>query len=171
MKKILIMVIITVDIPGLLLYNINTKKGLGVVIMGSDARPLRSTHQRRLVKEIVLRHSGHPIAEEVYEIAREQDPTISKGTVYRNLGVLADIGEIRHLPMPMGPDHFDFNLDNHYHFICRICYKVVDAELPYNSRLNETHPGMPGYRTEWHRLVLVGLCPDCEKKQEEVKEQ
>lgn len=166
------MVIITVDKQEPFLYNTDNEKGLEVVIMDSETRPLRSTRQRRLVKGIVLHHLGHPVAEEVYEIAREQDPTISKGTVYRNLGVLAELGEIRRLPMPMGPDHYDFNIDDHYHFICRCCYKVVDADTPYITELNEAQAGMPGFMTEWHRLVLVGLCPDCaNNKNMEVTEQ
>lgn len=124
----------------------------------------RKTHQRGLVLKIVRANLNHPTADEIYEIARENDPTISKGTVYRNLNLLADMNEIRKLPMPIGPDHYDFNMENHYHFICRSCYKVVDADIPYHEELNSAGTSMLNYITEWHRLILVGLCPECSKK-------
>lgn len=138
--------------------------------MPPDTKNIRNTHQRRLVYEIIQANLNHPTADEVYEIAREQDPSISKGTVYRNLNFLSDRGEIKKLPMPFGPDHYDFNLNNHYHFICRKCYKVVDANIGYLEELNNASAQLPGYETEWHRLILVGLCPECKnnfKLQEE----
>ena len=128
-------------------------------------KPLRNTHQRKLVREIVRGSTNHPTAYDIYAIAREQDPTISKGTVYRNLNLLSELGEIRKLQMPVGPDHYDFKMESHYHFICRKCSKVVDANIPYNEDLNGATASLPGYKTEWHRLVLVGLCPECKKEQ------
>jgi Fe2+ or Zn2+ uptake regulation protein len=132
--------------------------------MENETVARRNTHQRALVLNIVRENLDHPTADEIYKIARERDPVISKGTVYRNLKLLADICEIRKLPMPIGPDHYDFNMDNHYHFICRSCYRVVDADIPYQEELNSAGTNMPDYITEWHRLILVGLCPECSKK-------
>ncbi len=131
--------------------------------MQTGEKSLRNTHQRQLVLDIVKGNMNHPTADEIYELAREQDAYISKGTVYRNLNLLAWLNEIRKLPMPVGPDHYDYNLDSHYHFICRKCCKVVDANIPYNDELNGATANLPGYETEWHRLVLVGLCPDCKE--------
>ena len=129
--------------------------------MQVDTKNVRNTHQRSLVFEIIQANFDHPTADEVYELARERDPTISKGTVYRNLNFLSDRGEIKKLPMPFGPDHYDFNLGSHYHFICRKCFKVVDANIDYLEELNDASAQLPGYVTEWHRLILVGLCPEC----------
>lgn len=134
-----------------------------------NRRPLRNSHQRQLVLSIVKSSYNHPIADEVYEIARYQDSSISKGTVYRNLNLLADLGEIRKLHMPFGPDHYDFNLVNHYHFICRCCNKVVDASIPYHDELNQAQAQLPGYLTEWHKLILVGLCAECNSRQNEIQ--
>ena len=131
----------------------------------------RNTHQRQLVLDIVRADHSHPTAVEIYDQAREQDPTISKGTVYRNLNLLADMGEIRRLQMPFGADHYDYELKGHYHFICRCCNKVVDANLEYMDNLNEANAGLPGYNTEWHRLLLVGLCPECNQKIKEENRQ
>ncbi|MGE4485030.1 MAG: Fur family transcriptional regulator [Oscillospiraceae bacterium] len=125
-------------------------------------KAVRNTAQRKLVLDIVRGRGDHPAADQIYDEARQKDPHISRGTVYRNLNVLAELGEIRRLTMPIGPDHFDFRMDNHYHFCCRLCGAVVDTGLPYKEELNKVSSGIDGYKTEWHRLILVGLCPACQ---------
>ena len=132
--------------------------------MDTEKKQLRNTHQRQLVLDTVRQSKDHPVADTIYERARENDQTISKGTVYRNLNLLSELGEIRNLSMPLGPDHYDFNIDNHYHFICNKCFCVVDANIPYNEEFNSARADLPGYQTKWHRLVLVGLCPECAKQ-------
>ena len=53
----------------------------------------RNSRQRTLVYQVVKDSHSHPNAEEVYLLVRRQLPDISLGTVYRNLNLLADIGE------------------------------------------------------------------------------
>jgi Fur family ferric uptake transcriptional regulator len=129
----------------------------------------RKSPQRSLVLSLLKNNYSHPTADEIYELARAKDPKISRGTVYRNLNLLAELGEIRKLPMPSGPDHFDCNLESHYHFLCRRCSRVFDTPLAYNEALNQTPDAMPGFQTEWHRLLLVGLCPSCAKAEKDEK--
>lgn len=119
----------------------------------------RNTPQRQLIRSLLQDNINHPTADEIYELARKENPSISRGTVYRNLNLLSDCGEIRRLMMPIGPDHFDFNASHHYHFLCRCCNRVLDACLPYDEDLNMMSPS--GCKTEWHKLILVGLCSDC----------
>ena len=54
----------------------------------------RNTKQRKLVLDAVRQSYNHPTADEIYNVVREQDDKISRGTVYRNLNLLADAGEI-----------------------------------------------------------------------------
>jgi Fe2+ or Zn2+ uptake regulation protein len=121
----------------------------------------RNTVQRKLVLKTVRDFKGHPSADDVYHLARKVDPKISRGTVYRNLNILAQQGELRQMPMPAGPIRYDAILTPHYHFCCHDCSETINAELPYNESLNQADVGMDGYITEWHRLVLVGLCQRC----------
>lgn len=50
----------------------------------------RNTKQRKLVLDAVRQSYNHPTADEIYDAVREQDDKISRGTVYRNLNLLAD---------------------------------------------------------------------------------
>lgn len=121
----------------------------------------RNTPQRQLIRDLLRDNYDHPTANEVYQMAKEYHPAISQGTVYRNLNLLAENGEICRLSMPVGPDHYDCQGGNHYHFVCRQCHKTFDTHIPYDSNLNLINLGTPGFKTEWHRFVLVGLCPAC----------
>lgn len=135
------------------------------------ARVMRNTAQRKLVLDIVRASCDHPTAEQVFEAARHREPHISRGTVYRNLNLLSELGELKRLSMPLGPDHFDFQPDNHYHFCCRCCGMVTDAMLPFQEEFSVTPDALTGYTVEWHLLVLVGLCPKCQKKEYDNKKQ
>lgn len=123
----------------------------------------RSTPQYRLVADLMRDNMDHPTADEIYALAREQAPSISRGTVYRNLNRLADEGAIARLTMPSGPDHYDSVTARHTHFLCRSCNRVFDTQLPYDIALDTSIPGLPGFNVEWHRLILVGECPTCRK--------
>ncbi len=136
--------------------------------MTLEERVLRNTTQRQLVLKVVNESKDHPTADKIYERARQVDPSISVGTVYRNLNLLSQLGEILHLTVPTGPDHYDFNLRDHYHFFCRRCHRVEDMKQA-DIAINVNAALMPGYRLEGHKLIFFGLCPACmgEKKKEE----
>ena len=55
----------------------------------------RNTIQRQLVLSAVRQLQNHPTADEVYQEVQKNCPTISRATVYRNLKLLAEEGEIR----------------------------------------------------------------------------
>ena len=128
---------------------------------------MRNTPQRQLVLNVVQKSKNHPTADEIYELARLEDSKISKGTVYRNLNALCSMGKILKVDIPFGADHFDFNLTDHYHFICRNCQRVVDADIQLENILKVEASFLEGYKIETYHFVLVGLCPNCLIKFEE----
>ena len=74
----------------------------------------RNTRQRKLVLDAVRQSYNHPTADEIYNAVREQDDKISRGTVYRNLNLLADAGEILSIKTP-GGSRFDRTIEPHAH--------------------------------------------------------
>ena len=93
----------------------------------------RNTLQRRLVLETVRRMHNHPTADEIFREISAENSLISKATVYRNLKILSEQGEILHIPIPDGADCFDFNTTPHYHLECRGCGRVFDVNMPYQT--------------------------------------
>ena len=55
---------------------------------------LKYSRQRQVIKDFLMTRKDHPTADTVYMNVRNEYPNISLGTVYRNLSLLADIGEI-----------------------------------------------------------------------------
>ena len=95
----------------------------------------RNTRQRKLVLDAVRQSYNHPTADEIYNAVREQDDKISRGTVYRNLNLLADAGEILSIKTP-GGSRFDRTIEPHAHIICTSCSRVIDVPLPFDAQLD-----------------------------------
>lgn len=95
----------------------------------------RNTKQRKLVLDAVRQSYNHPTADEIYNAVREQDDKISRGTVYRNLNLLADAGEILSIKTP-GGSRFDRTIEPHAHIICTSCSRVIDVPLPFDAQLD-----------------------------------
>ena len=97
----------------------------------------------------------------VYQKIREEFPKISLGTVYRNLNLLADSGEILRLNCGDGVEHFDATTTPHNHFICRRCRKVIDLEADWDfeldTKMDDEFPG----KIEGHEIYFYGICKKC----------
>ena len=52
----------------------------------------RNSRQRQMVLDAVSTRCDHPTADQIYLDVRSKDDKISRGTVYRNLGVLSEDG-------------------------------------------------------------------------------
>lgn len=120
----------------------------------------RNTKQRKLVLDTVQTRMDHPSADDIYLDVRKEDSNISRGTVYRNLNLLAQSGEIRHIKIP-GADRFDLRLEPHYHLLCTGCGKMMDVPIPYHIELDHSLQEETGYEMIQHRTVFEGICPQC----------
>ena len=90
---------------------------------------LKYSRQRAAIKEYLSHTYGHPTADTVYLHIRKEFPNISLGTVYRNLNLLADMGEAIKISTPEGGDRFDGRTAPHYHVVCSRCSRIFDLEL------------------------------------------
>ena len=90
---------------------------------------LKYSRQRESIKACLMSRKDHPTADALYTSIREQFPNISLGTVYRNLNLLVELGEIRKLSCGDGTDHFDYDTSPHYHYVCRQCGRVMDIPM------------------------------------------
>ena len=131
--------------------------------MKDTDKQMRDTKQRRLVYDAVMNRCDHPNADDIYMDVYAKDNKISKATVYRNLKVLSETGDILHVKVP-GADRYDSMLDNHYHIICTVCGTVIDSPIDYNYESDSFVEGKTGFKINRHRTVFEGICPECLKK-------
>jgi len=122
---------------------------------------MRMTEQRALILRILRSTKSHPTADWIYQEARKSMPNISLGTVYRNLRVLSEAGEIMELDFGSGYSRYDGNPDNHYHFECRKCGKMYDVDLDLVNHLDNLVAEALGAVIEEHRLEFYGICREC----------
>jgi Fe2+ or Zn2+ uptake regulation protein len=122
---------------------------------------LRMTHQRKMILEELRKVKNHPSADEVYEIVRKKLPRISLGTVYRNLQILSQSGEIQRLDLGCALKRFDGNPENHYHIRCLGCNRVDDVVIRPLKNVENKIYGLTDYRVMGHRLEFLGLCRNC----------
>ena len=126
-------------------------------------KTIRNTVQRDMVFSAVCSLGNHPTADAIYRLVIQHYPSISRGTVYRNLNVLAEQGMIAKIHLPDGLDHFDCHTNKHYHMRCTQCGKVFDINLPeLEERINQVN-SPDGFVLEGHDIVFTGRCPDCNK--------
>lgn len=125
---------------------------------------LKHSKQRDSIMEFLTGRKDHPTADMVYMGVRESFPNISLGTVYRNLTLLADIGEIARIRVGDGVDHFDADTSPHYHFICNECGGVSDLEMKNIDGLTEIAGKNFGGMIEGHVTYFYGRCEKCCKQ-------
>lgn len=132
---------------------------------GGDAMAaLKYSRQRESIKEFLMTRNDHPTADVIYENVKLIYPNISLGTVYRNLSLLSDLGEIKKLPSFGGADRFDGRTDQHFHFMCTKCGKVIDLEIrDFSHFMEKACEGFNGEISDYNARFF-GLCEDCMKE-------
>ncbi len=119
--------------------------------------------QRESIRTYLDEHRTHPTAETVYLDLKKEFPKISLGTVYRNLNLLADDGEILRISSGSGPDHYDGNRSPHYHLICEECGRVIDINVDLQIQLEELANRHFDGKINSHVTHFFGQCPECYK--------
>ncbi|MFP4169196.1 MAG: transcriptional repressor [Desulfonatronovibrionaceae bacterium] len=123
-------------------------------------KQFRTSKQRTIILQELRKVKDHPTADEMYMRVKEKLPRVSLGTVYRNLEVLSECGEIQTLNMPGMQKRFDGNPDPHLHVRCIYCDRVDD--IP--GQLEPDWQGLQkstDYRLCGCDVQLKGVCPNC----------
>ncbi len=125
----------------------------------------RNTKQREAILRILRSTRSHPTADSIYEEAKKEIPHISKGTVYRNLRVLQENGQVAELNLDGTVSRFEAKRQNHYHFRCERCGRVIDVDEPVDSKLDRKVARRTGLKISYHQLEFRGLCHECQHEQ------
>ena len=122
---------------------------------------IKYSRQRDAIRQNLMARYDHPTAETVYMDIKEEYPNISLGTVYRNLSLLSELGEIQKITASSGPDRFDGNPRPHCHFQCNYCGCVLDIPFEDQESLNDrAAKHFPGI-IEGNSIQFYGRCTDC----------
>lgn len=122
---------------------------------------MKYSKQREALLTLLRSTHSHPSADWLYENLRKEFPNISLGTVYRNLAVLADNGEIVKIQTSSNKEHFDGFIQKHHHFVCRRCDKILDVSIDGIEKAEKQAAEKLQAAVEDSSLVFYGLCKEC----------
>ena len=134
------------------------------VIAALKQHGYKLTPQRRVVIRAIASSQDHLTPATIHKKACQDSPGIGLVTVYRTLGILAQLGLICELhgggichSYTIGaPGH-------HHHLVCSNCGVVVDFTGHDLSDLEQSLSKESGFRIDDHLLEFVGLCQACQK--------
>src|SRR4030042_6138555 len=124
----------------------------------------RQTKQREAILKLLRGTYSHPTADQIYDEVRKEIPNISKGTVYRNLKVLLEMGLVSELNLNGTISRFEAKQESHYHFRCEQCGRVFDVDEPADRQLDRKVAERMGFKISYHQLEFRGICHDCQQK-------
>ncbi|MCK5812214.1 MAG: transcriptional repressor [Clostridiales bacterium] len=122
----------------------------------------RNSKQRENILSYIKSVKTHPTANVIYDVMKLDFPNLSMGTVYRNLQILSDQGEITKLDFGSTFDHYDGYTKEHSHFVCTSCQKVYDIQVDFPKR--EQVQKTTVHQIKGSLIRYYGLCQDCMKK-------
>ncbi len=130
---------------------------------------LRMTNQREMILAELRKSKNHLTADELYELVKKYLPRISLATVYRNLEILSEAGMIQKLEIGGRQKRFDAELSKHDHIYCIECHRIDNLKIEGKDSIFPDVNESFGYTISGCRLEFKGLCPDCQKKQQQIK--
>ena len=126
----------------------------------------KNSKKRQAILDALCATKEHPTAEMLYHQLKPRFPELSLGTVYRNLGILAEEGQVVSVVRVAGQERYDATTEPHAHFVCRICRRVMDMELP--EGMEQVFGSLEqdfNFAAESCAVSVTGVCGDCRKRQ------
>lgn len=125
---------------------------------------LNITPQRIAIYQELIKSKNHPDSENIFRRIKNIFPEISLDTVYRTLSKFAEIGLIHIVEGYGEAKRYDPNTNNHHHFRCRQCYKIVDFYDECYDNLRVPKAFQKSFKVTNIKIILEGKCDECLKK-------
>lgn len=129
-------------------------------------KDLKYTSQRKTILEESLNASGHFTADDLLDIAKERDKSISKATLYRTLSLLTEAQILEEHDFGNGRKSYEplLGQSHHDHLICLECKKIFEFENDEIEQIQEREAAKIGFQILHHSHKLFGRCSACSGK-------
>jgi Fe2+ or Zn2+ uptake regulation protein len=115
---------------------------------------VQPTPQRLAVARFVLGTDAHPTADEVWEKARRECPTLSRATVYNTLNLLVEKGLLKSRVITEGVVVFDPHVGRHHHFVDEATGRIHD--IPWEAIRVTGESALRGFEVREYQVVMKG---------------
>ncbi len=123
----------------------------------------RDTKQRKIIFEELKKLKTHPTAEELFLLVKQRIPSISLGTVYRNLDLLKKQNKILMISIEKNFNRYDGNSQKHHHFYCNQCKKIFDIDQLNIFEKIKHALSKKKFQVTDYKINFYGYCKKCKK--------
>lgn len=124
---------------------------------------LKMTSQRVCVANKALTTHSHFTADELYEMVKRIDKSISRASVYRTLAILVNTGLLEKLDFAKGKAYYEHTLghNHHDHLVCIGCGRISEFTSDGIEKIQEAIVRLRNFKPVSHSLKIYGLCARC----------
>jgi|GEM_PF-890289 len=123
---------------------------------------IKVTPQRLAVYCVFGDTKGHFSAEEIFQRVKVRVPAISLGTVYAILQNFTEKRLLNEIKIDFDKSFYEKIDDDHHHFLCRRCKKILDVDMPPCATLQCKN--VQGHAIESFQGYFYGVCKECQAK-------
>ncbi|MDR3130306.1 MAG: transcriptional repressor [Treponema sp.] len=124
----------------------------------------KHSNKRDAILAAIQSTQSHPGAQWIYDRLKPYIPSLSLGTVYRNINLFREEGSVVSVDIVNGEERFDGQVSPHPHLVCCRCGKIADIPcMADDERLMGTKEEMEigGFIIDYRKTVYYGLCREC----------
>ena len=137
-----------------------------------QSRGMRNTDQRRQLVQHVFSHHDHFDADNLIEQLPKKGESgyVSRPTVYRTLNEFVDAGLLRKFDLAgRAVYEHDYGYPEHDHLYCTKCQQLIEFHSDELLELRKTVARNHQFRVTGHRLIISGLCRECNQPKQRTK--
>jgi len=121
---------------------------------------LKATIQRTSILKSIDQ-AGHINIDEIYEDVKEQYPTLSLATIYKNIILMQQNSVIVEVPMNGEKSKYELKKDDHIHLICQHCGSIKDREITQSTQKTLI---IENFQLNSSQINLYGVCQNCQSR-------
>jgi len=124
-------------------------------------KQIKITSQRLEILKYLDNNRTHPTVDEIYQELKQNNPALSKTTVYNSVDILKENDLIQSINISGSEHRYDYKHGMHHHFLCKKCGEIIDIDIecPNLNKMLEC-----GNRVDEVHGYFKGICKKCLKK-------
>ena len=137
-----------------------------------QSRGMRNTDQRRnLVQHVFSQHDHFDADNLIGQLPKKGETGyVSRPTVYRTLNEFVDAGLLRRFELAgRAVYEHDYGYPEHDHLYCTKCQQLIEFHSDELLELRNMVARNHQFRVTGHRLIISGLCRECNQPKQRTK--
>ena len=120
---------------------------------------IKITPQRLAIIQLMDEY-GHISVRDIFEKIKENFPSLSLATVYKNINAMMENNFINELKIVGQDNKYELVKERHSHLICKHCGEIEDVMVD-TVGLEKSIPKESGFKVEETSIQFFGTCKKC----------